>query len=252
MKKIGIYLLTIMFLLTGCSSGISKEEYEKVVAENEELKAKLSNYNKNETDSQANNSTENINNKSKNDTTNNFSETMEFDSIDTSDLQGLLNNGVYKCGVDFEPGDYYIISLCGADAGYSKGDTASDIQFDKHRIIRFLSIDKGEYIQLENTALLVPKDMIDTQNWNNYGVFAVGSDLPAGEYKIQSTTDSYDNEHYDIHLMGNLSAYEIFDDTPEFGESIKCSFMPNKQEYITLKEGQYIALNHSKLSAVNE
>lgn len=41
MKKIAVFFLAIMFILTGCSSGISQADYDAVVAERDEALAQI-------------------------------------------------------------------------------------------------------------------------------------------------------------------------------------------------------------------
>ena len=44
MKKIAVFFLAIMFILTGCSSGISQADYDAVVAERDEALAQIDLY----------------------------------------------------------------------------------------------------------------------------------------------------------------------------------------------------------------
>lgn len=229
MKKINIlYIVLITLFLTSCNYNSE----ETIVKENDSIK-KTSSVEQTILDS-------------KNSKVTNIS----FTSIDTSEFQNLLCNGVYKCGVDFEPGNYYIVSLYGAESGYDISDSSDDFMLGEYKIIRKINVKKGQYIKFGD-AILIPEEKIDINNWKKYGVFAVGKDLPAGEYRIKGLTDKYYNNDYGINIQGStLSAYQIFNDSPANSESITSKFLFKNQEYITLKDGQYIAITNLILTLV--
>ena len=105
-------------------------------------------------------------------------------------LIGEMSGRVLRCGSDFEPGDYYVFSLWGANALFGVSDAPNDFTYSYERIIRKIHAEKGQYIMLLD-AVLVKEEDVDTNNWQKYGVYLVGKDIPAGEYKIETISDRY-------------------------------------------------------------
>lgn len=244
MKKILLLLSVTTILLSGCSNNA---EVEKLKKENEALKAQLNEYQgitetPNESDKKDDTSYSTIAPSSSAQTSTGFS----FEFIDPSDFSDCLANGTYKCGVEFEPGDYYIVSMFDAEACYDVSDTPNDFPGLGSKIIHKINVKNGQYIKL-GYAFLVPEKLIDLNNLQKYGIFLVGKDFPAGEYKIESVTDMYQNKTY---MVQALSAYQITSDSP-FGKVVESSMLFDKQSYITLQDGQYITMNNLRLTPVN-
>lgn len=246
MKKILSLLSVTTILLSGCSNNA---EVEKLKKENEALKAQLNEY-------QGVTETQNVPDK-KDDTVyptldpNSPAPTnteLSFEFIDASEFVDCLTNGTYKCGVEFEPGDYYVLSMYGAQANYDANNSPSDFSYSDYRVIHKIRVDKDQYIKL-NKSLLVPAQRIDVNNLKKYGIFLVGKDLPAGEYKLESITDSYHNKSFGVNITGISGAYQICSGSPD-GTLIDSSRVSEKQTYISLQNGQYITINNLHLTQV--
>jgi len=239
-KKLIIYIVSTIIIFT---IGYKIGGYNAYKMNNENNSSDVTNENFN------NNIDKEIKHKTINST---LPQDIRFDSFDTSNFKDLLCNGTYRCGSDFAPGDYYVLSLYGAETGYNISDSLNNIKYDEDKILRKIHAENGQYIKI-GYALLIPESMIDVNNWSKYGVFAVGVDLKPGEYKIEKTTDECFNADYDVNVQGTtLSAYQIFDGSPENSNSIKCSILFDNQEYIELKDGQYIAINNAALTCVSD
>ncbi len=172
---------------------------------------------------------------------------ITFNYIDTSEFQNCLTDGTYRCGTDFEPGDYYILSMYGAEAAYDISDSPDQFK-NNRRIIRTIHADEGQYIKLAN-ALLIPKKNFNPTDWKKYGAFVVGKDLPAGEYKLEAVSNSYQNSQYNLSLGGNFAAYQISTGSP-LGDVVKCDLLFDKQSYLSLQNGQIIMINNASLTPV--
>lgn len=170
---------------------------------------------------------------------------LSFRFIDHTIFSEYLTNGIFKCGSDFEPGDYYIMSIYMAEAFYDVSNNPSDFTWSNHRVMRKVSVDKGQFVNLSAGALLVPVAEVDEKAWEKYGVFLVGKDLPEGDYKVVSITDEYSSELGG--MMGICGAYQICDKDPT-SEPVDCSPLFNNQTYISLKSGQYIIINNAHLT----
>lgn len=172
---------------------------------------------------------------------------VSFDFIDqemfSEYLIGDMSGRILRCGSDFEPGDYYIFSLWGANALYGIADNPNDFTYTYERMIRKIHAEKGQYIMLLD-AVLVRAEEIDTNDWKKYGVYHIGKDIPAGEYKIETISDRYSSDSYSID--GIMGTYQIMKGNPE-NEPIECNSLFFGSTYITVNEGEYIALNNAEM-----
>lgn len=172
---------------------------------------------------------------------------VEFTFINHNDFSQFWHNGVYRCGTDCDPGDYYIMSLYGAGALYDVEDSPNTFSWSQHRVFRKVHIKAGQYIKISHDAIMVPVSEIDEHAWKEYGVYWVGKDISAGEYKVESITDEYYTNLR--HSTGIRGAYQICESLPD-GSLISCSPLWNKQTYITLSDGQCIIINNARLTLV--
>lgn len=169
---------------------------------------------------------------------------ISYGFLDYTKFSSYLTHGTYRCGTDFEPGDYYILSVYGANALFDVSDNPDGFSWTHHRMIRKVSPNKGQYVRLPAGALLIPAQEIDLNDLSKYGIFLVGIDLPEGEYKIVSLEDTYRTEVYNV--SGICGAYQIGNGSP-FHEFDKCSPLFEKQTYISVKNGQYVCINNAKM-----
>ncbi len=142
--------------------------------------------------------------------------------------------GVYKVGVDLEPGNYLVYGLC-ADASYSIYTSEDDKPYN-NCIYSIVTLKENEYIELYYDSILISETQIQKDNMKQYGMFEVGKDIPAGEYKAVSISNEYKGSLANI--SGITGAYEI----KEGNEQIKCERINGEQTYINVKEGQILFL----------
>lgn len=147
--------------------------------------------------------------------------------------------GVYKVGVDLEPGNYIVYGLYG-DTSYSIYINEDDKPYN-HGIYSTVTLKENEYIELYHSSVLIPEKQIQKDNLNQYGMFEVGKDIPAGEYKAVSISNEYKSSLASI--IGVTGAYEI----KEGNEQIKCESINGEQTYINMKEGQMLFLVNTAL-----
>ena len=172
---------------------------------------------------------------------------ISFNFLDHKIFSYYLNNGTFRCGSDFEAGEYYIISIFGAEALYGVSDSPNDFHWTYHRILRKITVNDGQYVKLTSESILVPANEIDTNNWKDYGVFLVGKDLPEGDYRIVTISKEY---HTDLsYTSGIWGAYQICNDSPE-NEPEECSVLFEDQSYISVKNGQYVVINNARMTLV--
>ena len=163
---------------------------------------------------------------------------VQFTFIDTSKLKNLLFDGVYLCGTDFPPGEYYYISLCGEHDGC---------------ILKSLHMEKGDLTEKLWCSILLPaKDFDMTGDLTRYGIYEIGKDLRAGQYRLKPITDEYSNDQCNIHVSGNINAYQISEGLPTGNKIIECDRLTGKQAYISVKVGQYLMVNNMTLTYIGE
>lgn len=170
---------------------------------------------------------------------------INYGFLDHKMFNDYLTDGKYRCGSDFEPGDYYIFSLYGAEALYGVCDNPNDFSWSYYRVMRKVSVNEGQYVYLSSGAILVSSSEVNRNDWKKYGVFLVGTDLPEGDYKIASLEDRYSTELENI--SGICGAYQISENNPE-NVPKDCYPLFDKQTYISVENGQYVIINNARMT----
>ncbi len=150
-------------------------------------------------------------------------------NLSTMLLVGKVSAGQYKVGIDIEPGEYLV--LADSDSGYFSVSTdaaGKDIEFnDNFKYNSYITIKSGEYLKLSRcSAYPVDKNEIELDK-NGEGMFRVGIDLPAGEYKLIADSDS--------------GYYCVYSDSRQ--EDIVANDNFSGQSYITVTDGEYLKLS---------
>ncbi|WP_113673773.1 hypothetical protein [Vallitalea guaymasensis] len=149
--------------------------------------------------------------------------------------------GTYKVGTDIPSGEYIIEVKGNILGGYfeiskdSSGELDSIIANDNIITHSYLTINEGEYLKLQNAVAISVEDKEPYEPIDNkyqQGMYKVGVDIPAGEYKINMKEDS---------VMG-FGYYEVTTDSSHTLETIVTNDNFENNAYIDLKEGQYIKL----------
>lgn len=153
-----------------------------------------------------------------------------------------IKAGTYKIGNDIAAGEYMLI----ADSGFayfeiasdSKGDIESIIANDNFTTNRYVTVNDGEYLKLQGCKGLVIADatpIIPTDNKYSDGMYKVGVDISAGEYKIIVDENS---------MMG-FGYYEVTTDSRHDLNSIVSNDNFENSTYITINDGQYLKLQEA-------
>ncbi len=145
--------------------------------------------------------------------------------------------GMYKVGVDLAAGVYRADALAGdgyfAVCSDSTGKSGSILFNDMFETYTYFELQEGQYLRLSRCVALESEKVPAEQPKNGVftdGIFRVGTDIPAGEYRI---TGSSDDSYY--RLMG--SAECPYDDR----EYIASDYVENSV-YLTLEDGQFLTL----------
>lgn len=172
---------------------------------------------------------------------------VEYSFINYQDFSKYWYDGIFRCGTDFEPGEYYILPLFGAGAMFDVNNTPDDWSWEYNRLLRKISAEKGQYVNVAHGAIMVRASDIDTNNWSKYGVFQVGVDLLAGEYKIEGINEVYKSGLE--HISGIDAVYQINPSSVD-DEPLYCNYVSGTQRYITLEDGQFVIITNAKLTNV--
>ena len=146
--------------------------------------------------------------------------------------------GQYKFGLDLPAGEYLAVG----DGYVELSHEPTSNQFFNITIINHHYIEgrDGEYIKIDSRVKLYPVDKAPKFEFNPYevvaGQYKIGTDIPAGEYKVKSESNGY------------------FAVTPNSHDNtiIANAFMPGADEthYVNVTAGQYLFLRNAQAALV--
>ncbi len=147
--------------------------------------------------------------------------------------------GMYKIGSDMPAGEYVLIA---SDQSYFEVDKDSTGQLDSilandnfsNRTI--ISVSDGQYLKMTDCVAYAFQDAPKVQPVGGFlsdGMYKVGIDLPAGEYKVTPVGDAY---------------VEVSSDSSHSLNSIITNDNFKEERYITVTNGQYLRLNSAKIT----
>lgn len=145
-------------------------------------------------------------------------------------------SGTYKVGIDIPAGEYYI-----KGPGYvevssdSSGSLDSIIDNDNIGFYAYANVYDGQYLKLKGCSA-IPSSSANPKYDGLYpsGMYKVGKDIPAGEYKV----DALSNMGYYERNSGALGSDNSIIDNDNFSGST----------YITINDGEFLKLNDCNIS----
>lgn len=147
-------------------------------------------------------------------------------------VRPMFKEGTYKVGSDMPAGEYRLVAL---NSGYfqiasdSTGEFDSLIANDNFSTQTIVSVADGQYLQITR-AIAYPIDDAPEIDITKEGMFKVGKDIQAGEYKVRSTGSGY---------------LQVSTDSTHGFESIVSNNNFEGETYITVADGQYLTLNRA-------
>ena len=160
-----------------------------------------------------------------------------------------LTNGTFKVGEDLEAGRYILVkNECEYMGSFeittdTTGDMDSSIDSNAFENFSYIKVKKGQYLQLDNCTLYIPKELGDKFDFSDKkeltnGMFRVGTgrDVEPGEYKLEITSD-------DAKAQGWYSLYNNLGGGYKGGPDLQDSDFFSGSKLITLREGQYLSLD---------
>lgn len=176
----------------------------------------------------------------------NVSEVAGIEPDNQQDFVPLENltyysEGQYKVGLDFDPGFYMLISTdnqYGGSVRISPDANQDDLTvialFDYNYIIEVRS---DEYIKLSDCRAYKMDDN-PAIDMNKAEMMLVGKHLPAGEYKLISTDDSFGG------------SYRIYGDARE--DDLKTIELFDGQAYFSVVDGDYLFLRDCYIDGIQD
>lgn len=151
--------------------------------------------------------------------------------------------GMYKIGPDIPAGMYYLQAEESAkgyfciSADSSGNSILENDNFGSHY---FLEIEDGDYLELTRCVAIPIEDAEIEFDKNNLteGMYRVGVDIPAGEYKLTQTS--------------NFAAYVCVYEGCSKNRDIITNDNFENQKYITVKDGNYLLITRCEGSIVSE
>ena len=153
--------------------------------------------------------------------------------------------GMYKVGIDLPAGEYILVCndnkirmgyMC-VSSDSNQDDIIINEIFDTHH---YVTVENGQYLELtrciavsaaENSLVIKDPDNIGE------GMYMVGRDIPAGEYKLTAIQDA-------------VSAYSCIYDNSTAERDIVSNDIITNNSYVTVSEGQYLLFTDCTASPV--
>lgn len=163
--------------------------------------------------------------------------------------QAGFTSGMYKIGKDMPAGEYKLFATDGL-AGVSYFEIAKDSSNSLESIIAndnffsfsYVTVSEGQYFKFTD-ARAVPADQAEksgaVDGRYTSGMYKVGLDIPAGEYKVMPEENStlgfgyYEVTKTSRHTLDDIVSNDNFKDP----------------RYITLVNGQYLKLSEAYINA---
>lgn len=153
----------------------------------------------------------------------------------------FYESGMYSVGEDISPGEYFIETtrsaasvkiICGNTEGPNNIILQDDISTH-----RFVALAYGQYFRVRNGRFMPAEDAPDLVFGNvvSEGMYRVGIDFPAGEYRVRATHSTV-KAYIKVATCKNGSPDNIIEQDAFEGE-----------RWITLEDGQYITISRAEL-----
>ena len=165
-----------------------------------------------------------------------YDDSSVTESDDSNSNSTGYAGGMYEIGADMPAGEYLITSTGGyyEVATDSTGSLESIVTNDNYTNRAYVTVQEGQYFTFEGTAVPAHGAPAFSTSDGIYpeGMYLVGKDIPAGEYKISSNGSGY---------------YEVTSDSVGELNSIVTNENFEGDVYLTISEGQYLKLSRAQI-----
>lgn len=162
----------------------------------------------------------------------------------SSENSNAYGAGMYKVGTDIEAGEYFVyctskVSCYMQVSSDSSGKMASIVTNGNFDTFMFVTVEDGQYLQVTSGEFVKAADAkvpgADSNNIYGAGMYRVGIDIPAGEYKVTNTSEVRCYVEVRSDSYGSLKGIVSNDNIDTFA-------------YITVTEGQYLTVDRGEFS----
>lgn len=233
MKKQATIIFMAFFvgaILSSCGNYVSKEEYDKVVEEKEDLQENYDELLDEYSSYYAEKEVEAL----KEEVQENNSSDLETNESEKEAPFNYKESGQYKVGKDIEAGEYVL--LAESDSGFfsvNSDANGNDIIFNgSFKTNTIVTVKDGEFFEFKRSVAVKYEEFYSSNqiNIDNEGIMIkVGNEIQAGEYQVEGE-DGY---------------YCIYSDSRQ-GDIISNGLIDG-MGYISVENGQYLELNRCKL-----
>ncbi|MEG1256376.1 hypothetical protein [Clostridium sp.] len=145
-----------------------------------------------------------------------------------------IKAGTYKVGTELDAGEYLFIAKgmgyiqCSTD---TTGALESILYNDNVKGHSYITVNEGEYIKVQGGEMYPVAEapsVVPADGLYKAGMYKVGQDIPAGEYKVA--------------LKDTMGYIEVATDSRHQLESIVTNENIQADSYITVSEGQYLKI----------
>lgn len=181
-------------------------------------------------------------NTSSNDSTKEAAPTKEASPTPIPEPDVWIKAGTYKVGVEIEAGEYLVVATgtnCYIEVDKDSSGTFESIVSNENTSTRvyytlldgqYFKVRGGKFAKVDDIAPYEPENGVYEQ-----GMYLVGKDIPAGEYKITANASN-------CYLEVDKDSYNIFNSIIS-NENISLG----ESTYITISDGQYIKFNGGQI-----
>lgn len=161
----------------------------------------------------------------------------ETEVAETEQKSTSYSGGMYKIGTDMPAGEYLITTTSSYAymqvSSDSSGELGSIVTNDNYSNRIYITVDDGQYLQFDGTAVPASEAPAYEPENGAYedGVYLVGKDIPAGEYKVSVSSSALG--------MGYI---EVSSDSSGGIGSIITNDNIENDTYQTVQDGQYLKL----------
>lgn len=155
-----------------------------------------------------------------------------------------IPEGMYKIGTDIPEGEYFVWAtsyFCSVQVSSdSSGSVASNITTEMCDTFMFISVRSGQYLDVSGgsfvPANIAPVPEMQENGTYKPGMYRVGIDIPAGEYKVAATDD--------------FCYIQVLKDSFGLISSHVNTEYVDGQAYVTVIEGQYLSVKNGVFAPV--
>jgi hypothetical protein len=169
-------------------------------------------------------------------------QSQQTDQPDSKPELDFIKSGMYKVGPDVRAGEYIVradgdayFQIAKDSSGELDSIIANEILEDGQ--CSYIILMDGDYVTLQSCSMVLADGLVLETDINNIppSMYKIGTDIPAGEYKLIPFGDGYWERIKNLRdQIGGIIANDIFTDPV----------------YVTVQEGEYFKIQNADAQLV--